>query len=50
MAYDILLKLAGKHPTVPLPDFNDAYQTQRVLEAASLCAAEKRWIKLDEVK
>jgi predicted dehydrogenase len=50
MAYDILLKLAGKHPTVPLPDFNDAYQTQRVLEAALICAHEKRWIKLDDVK
>ena len=50
MAYDILLKLAGKEPTVPLPDFNDAYQTQRVLEAAMLCATEKRWIKLDDVK
>jgi predicted dehydrogenase len=50
MAYDILLKLAGKVPTVPLPDFNDAYQTQRVLEAALLCANEKRWIKLDDVK
>jgi predicted dehydrogenase len=50
MAYDILLKLAGKEPTVPLPDFNDAYQTARVLEAALICAAEKRWIKLSEVK
>ena len=50
MAYDILLKLSGKEPTVPLPDFNDAYQTQRVLEAVLLCATEKRWIKMDEVK
>jgi predicted dehydrogenase len=50
MAYDILLKLSGKEPTVPLPDFNDAYQTQRVLEAAMLCAVEKRWVNLDEVK
>ncbi|MDR1485306.1 MAG: Gfo/Idh/MocA family oxidoreductase [Planctomycetaceae bacterium] len=50
MAYDILLKLAGKTPTVPLPDFDDAYQTQRVLEAALIAANEKRWVKLDEVK
>jgi predicted dehydrogenase len=50
MAYDILLKLAGKTPTVPLPDFNDAYQTQRVLEAALVAANEKRWVKLDEIK
>ncbi|MDR3196253.1 MAG: Gfo/Idh/MocA family oxidoreductase [Planctomycetaceae bacterium] len=50
MAYDIVLKLAGKTPTVPIPDFNDAYQTQRVLEAAMIAANEKRWVKLDEVK
>jgi predicted dehydrogenase len=50
MAYDITLKLAGKTPTVPLPDFNDAYQTQRVLEAALIAASEKRWVKLDDVK
>ena len=50
MSYDIMLKLAGKEPTVPLPDFNDAYQTQRVLEAALICAAEKRWINLADVK
>jgi predicted dehydrogenase len=50
MAYDITLKLAGKTPTVPLPDFNDAYQTQRVLEAALIAAAEKHWVKLDDVK
>lgn len=50
MAYDILLKLAGQQPTVPLPDFNDAYQTQRVLEAAMIAATEKRWVSLDSVK
>ena len=50
MAYDILLKLAGKEPTVPLPDFNDAYQTQRVLEAAMICATEKRWVQMSDVK
>ena len=49
MAYDILLKLAGKEPTVPLPDFNDAYQTHRVLEAALIAAAEKRWVALKDV-
>jgi predicted dehydrogenase len=50
MAYDILRMLAGKPPTVPMPDFADAYQTQRVLEAAAIAAAEKRWVKLSEVK
>jgi predicted dehydrogenase len=49
-AYDILLTLAGKEPTVPLPDFEDAYQTQRVLEAAMICATERRPVRLDEVK
>ena len=33
-AYDILRVLAGEEPTVPIPDFDDAYQTQRVLEAS----------------
>jgi predicted dehydrogenase len=49
-AYDILKSLAGQTPTVPLPDFEDAYQTQRVLEAALKSACERRPIKLDEVK
>ncbi|MGC9455092.1 MAG: Gfo/Idh/MocA family protein [Phycisphaerae bacterium] len=50
MAYDVLLSLAGKKPTVPLPDFEDAYQTQRVLEAALLSAGEKRTVRLSEVR
>ena len=49
-AYDILKVLAGEEPTIPLPDFEDAYQTQRVLEAASKSAEEKRPVPLDEVK
>ena len=49
-AYDILKVLAGEAPTLPIPDFDDAYQTQRVLEAALLSASEGRAIKLDEVK
>jgi len=49
-AYDILKVLAGEEPTVPLPDFEDAYQTQRVLEAALISAAERRPVKLEEVK
>jgi predicted dehydrogenase len=49
-AYDFLCAIAGQTPTVPIPDFEDAYQTQRVLEAALLSASEKRWINLDEVK
>lgn len=49
-AYDILQVLAGEEPTVPIPDFEDAYQTQRVLEAALLSASDKRAVLLDEVK
>jgi len=50
MAYDILLDQAGKKPTVPLPDFEDAYQTNRVLEAALLSAKHKTVVKLKDVK
>lgn len=49
-AYDILLALAGREPTVPIPDFEDAYQTQRVLEAAMISATERRPVRLDEVR
>jgi predicted dehydrogenase len=48
-AYDILRVLAGQEPTLPLPDFNDAYQTQRVLEAALISAEEHRPVKIEEV-
>ena len=48
-AYDILRVLGGEPPTVPIPDFNDAYQTQRVLEAALVSAAERRPVKLSEI-
>ena len=50
MAYDILLKLAGQTPTVPIPDFEDAYQTQRVLEAALICAGRKAAVDMNEVR
>ena len=50
MAYDISLALAGKKPVVPLPDFADAYETQRVLEATAIAAKEKTWVKLSQVK
>lgn len=50
MASDILRVLAGQKPVVPLPDFEDAYQTQRVLEAALLCAKAKKPVKLSSVK
>jgi predicted dehydrogenase len=49
-AYDILRVMAGQEPTVPLPDFEDAYTTQRVLEAALRSATESRPVPLDEVR
>ena len=48
--YQYQLQLAGEAPTVPIPDFEDAYQTQRVLEAAMASAVERRPVKLEEVK
>jgi predicted dehydrogenase len=42
--------LGGKKMEVPMPDFEDAYQTQRVLEAAVLSARERSWVKLSEVR
>lgn len=49
-AYDFLLEIAGKTPTVPVPTFEDGYQTQRVLEAALISAREERHVNLDEVR
>lgn len=49
-AFDILKVLAGEEPTVPIPDFNDAYQTQRVLEAALISAEQRRPVRIDEVR
>jgi len=50
MAYDILRVLAGKKPLIPIPDFADAYQTQRVLEAVTISAKTKAPVKLSAVK
>ena len=49
MAADMLRVLAGTRPVVPIPDFQDAYQTQRVLEAVLISAAQKRSVNLSEV-
>jgi predicted dehydrogenase len=50
MAADICRVLAGGEPEVPLPDFADAYETQRVLEAALLAAEHRCAVSLAEVK
>jgi predicted dehydrogenase len=49
-AFDILKVLGGEEPTVPIPDFEDAYETQRVLEAAMISAEERRPVPMEEVK
>ncbi len=48
-AADILAVLGGGEPEVPLPDFADAYRTQRVMEAALLSARQRTPIELSEV-
>jgi len=50
MASSMFTDIGGKKPEVPTCDFEDAYQTQRVLEAAVLSARNRSWIKLSEVK
>ncbi len=49
-AYDVLRVVAGRKPVVPIPDFEDAFQTQRVLEAALIAARTKRAVKLSAVR
>lgn len=50
MVADMMRALGGENPVVPLPDFADAYETQRVLEAVMLAAQERRPVKLAEIK
>ena len=48
--YDMLRIIDGQKPVVPLADFEDAYQTQRVLEAAMVSAKKRCAVKLSEIK
>lgn len=48
-AADMFRVLGGQEPELPLPDFNDAYETQRVLEAIELCARRKAVVQLADV-
>jgi predicted dehydrogenase len=47
---DMMNVLGGKEPVVALPDFEDAYKTQQVLEAAMVSAQERRPVKIAEMK
>jgi predicted dehydrogenase len=49
-AADIVNVIAGQKPVVPLPDFADAYETQKVLHAAIESARHRTPIKLSEIK
>jgi predicted dehydrogenase len=46
---DMALVLGGQKPVVELPDFADAYQTQRVLHAVTLSAKERSPVKIKDV-
>ena len=50
MVAEMMAVLAGEEPIVPIPDFGDAYETQRVLEAAILAAKHRAAVRLTEVK
>ncbi len=49
MAADIFAVLSGRKPVVPLPDFADAYETQKVLHAAVESARNGCGVKVSEV-
>jgi hypothetical protein len=50
MVAEMMAVLAGEDPIIPIPDFVDACETQRVLEAATLAAKHRAAIRLTEVK
>jgi predicted dehydrogenase len=50
LASSMFKRLDGARVEVPMPDFEDAYQTQRVLHAAVLSARNRSWIKMSDVK
>ncbi len=49
-AADMMKVIAGQGPEVPVVTFADAYETQRVLEAALLSAEKKAPVKMADVK
>lgn len=49
-AADIVRLIADKKPEAPMPDFEDAYKTQCVLEAAIVSARERRPVAISEFK
>jgi len=49
-AADIVTMLGGGEPVVPMPDFADAYETQRILSAVTASADNRAPVKMDEIK
>ena len=49
-AADICYALGGQQPITPLPDFADAFETQKVLHAALESARNRGPVKLSEIK
>jgi predicted dehydrogenase len=49
-AADMFNVIGGRKPVVPLPDFADAYETQRVLHAAIVSAREHAPVKMSQIK
>jgi len=47
---DMMNILGGEPPVVPMPDFEDAYKTQQVLEAAIVSAQNRAPVKVSEMK
>ena len=48
-AADIIQEISGGSPAVELPDFEDAYRTQRALHAALVAAREGHVVALGEI-
>ena len=46
---DMMSVLGGASPVAPLPDFEDAYKTQQVLEAAVISARDHRPVAVSEM-
>ena len=49
MVADVVRVLGGETPELPLPDFADAFETQRVLTAALVSAQERCAIPLSQI-
>ncbi len=49
-AADIMYAIGGKEPIAPLPDFADAYETQKVLHAALESARNRCPVAISEIK